>query len=69
VGEYFLDFLEGKFGAEVNGFDVGHVSSLAVAQECGAEEFVCNAVGGGEEYDLHGGHGCGPWVKRGLWGG
>jgi len=82
-GEYFLDLLDGEFWAEVNGLDGGGLAGVAVwviAQEGGAEEFVGDAVGGGEADDLHGrfgvgggggggggSHGKGPWVGRG-WG-
>ena len=63
VGEYFLDICDGEFGAEVDGLDASELAGVfgvavgvvgVIAQERGSKEFVCNAVGGGEAYDLHG---------------
>ena len=72
-GEYFLDLLDGEFWAEVNGLDGGGLAGVAVwgiAQEGGAEEFVGDAVGGGEADDLHGRFvvGSGGVGGRGGWG-
>ena len=56
VGEYFLNLLDSEFGAEVDGVEAGVTAGPVgvIAQERRAEEFVCNPVGGGEAYDLHG---------------